>query len=770
MGEAVIRGVLVDLLKGIDGDALDYFTGMVVDNETVDEAELTEMLAPFIESYGLAESSDAAVSVCHELCQRLRGVGLKDSSSSASSATTTELLDKPVVLSEVTKSQINKSDQDTIDTLWGFDTIRQKRNDTMEMTEAGSARYERKALKDQKKWLAELESKFVGEEDDSCQISNMMLPDLSGTSRELDIHVSNFTITYGGAVLLDGADLRLVRGRRYGLVGRNGVGKTTLLKHMAAFDIEGFPRHHRVLHVKQEVKSSSQSVIQVVLEADVERKQLLTREAEILAIQELEAQGAGSGDGGVGAAAQAQALAQELQNIYQRMDAIGCSTAEARAASILSGLRFTDAMQHCPTDSLSGGWRMRVALAGALFIEPDLLMLDEPTNHLDLEAVLWLEDYLQTYPHTVLLVSHDRAFLNEVCTDVILFKDLKLAYYRGNYDTFENTRSEMLLVQQRQHEAQMVKVAHMQEFVDKFRYNAKRASLVQSRIKAIAREDVVDAVEEDTDGFRFSFIDAGQLGRPVIQIEGVTFGFNRESTTVLGLHEAEAEESAGVAKSAADVLLEQKFNILFRNVHLNIDQESRVALVGPNGAGKSTLLNLIQGKLAPQAGYVHCNPQLRLAVFTQYHLDSFDLHQSPLQNLAVRWPKVHESELRAHLGRYEITGNDALKPMKFSSGGQKSRVAFAALTYSKPHVVILDEPTNHLDMEAIQALSEALQAFTGGVVVISHDQHFIQSVCKEIWVVKNKTVAQFRGTFVEYKRVALSQMTGIKAGKASGHR
>jgi ATP-binding cassette subfamily F protein 3 len=268
-------------------------------------------------------------------------------------------------------------------------------------------------------------------------------------------------------VLLEGADLRLVRGRRYGLVGRNGVGKTTLLKHMANFDIEGFPRHHRVLHVKQEVRSSNQSVLEVVLDADVERRQLLAREAEILRLQE-EASNPHSNDvcsasaSAIGeAAADAKtlaALSDELQAVYARMEAIGCATAEARAASILSGLRFTEAMQKCPTDSLSGGWRMRVALAGALFIEPDLLMLDEPTNHLDLEAVLWLEDYLQTYPHTVLLVSHDRAFLNEVCTDVVLFKDLKLTYYRGNYDTFESTRREQQLVQQRQHEAQMVKV------------------------------------------------------------------------------------------------------------------------------------------------------------------------------------------------------------------------------------------------------------------------------------------------------------------------
>lgn len=756
VSEAQIKEVLTSLLEGIDTDALDYFTSMVLDNGAVKEEELTESLAPFIESYGLVEDSAGAEKVCHELCKRLRSMGMQEDDGEGGASTTTALLDKPFVLAEVTRGQISEADQETIDTLWGFDTIRNKRNETIEMTEAGSAKYERRAIKDQKKWLAELESKFVGDEEDGAQISCMTLPDLSGTSRELDIHVSNFTITYGGSVLLDGADLRLVRGRRYGLIGRNGVGKTTLLKHMANFDIEGFPRHHRVLHVKQEVKSSQQSVIEVVLDADVERKQLLAREAAILAIQ-----GGGAGGGGEALKADGKpyteadlvALAAELQSVYDRMSAIGCATAESRAASILSGLRFTDAMQHCATDSLSGGWRMRVALAGALFIEPDLLMLDEPTNHLDLEAVLWLEDYLQGYPHTVLLVSHDRAFLNEVCSDIIHFKDQKLLYYRGNFDAFENTRREQALVQQRQHEAQMVKVAHMQEFVDKFRFNAKRASLVQSRIKAIAREGVVEAVEEETDGFRFSFIDAGQLGRPIIQIEGVTFGYHNSQTTSIG------PVSTTLTPEEAD------HNILFRNVHLNIDQESRVALVGPNGAGKSTLLNLIQGKLTPLSGFIRSNPQLRLAVFTQYHLDSFDLHLSPLQNMATRWPTVPESDLRAHLGRYEVSGNDALKPMKFSSGGQKSRVAFAVLTYTKPHVVILDEPTNHLDMQAIEALGSALQEFQGGVVVISHDQHFIQSLCKEIWVVENKSVAQFKGGFLEYKKMALSQMRGIKAGR-----
>lgn len=594
-----IRQVLEGAIPEIDEEILSYFDSLI-DTNSVTKESLKEVLLPFIESYGLSTGSEDASIICDRLIEGVEGLALYEEKYDD----LPQLLDKAIILSDVTKTHLSKEEQATVDNLWGFENVRKNRNTTLEFSEAASQKYERKAAKEQRKWLEELESQFVGEEDNN-KVSTMMLPDYSAGTKEKDIHVHNFNITYGGKLLLESADLNIVYGRRYGLIGKNGIGKTTLLKHMATFNIEGFPRHHRVLHVKQEVKSSTDTVLQVVLESDIERISLLNKEKELN--EKLK---------DINNTKEIQIAMKELEDLHERLELIGADSAEARAASILSGLQFTEEMQKQSTDSLSGGWRMRVAIAAALFIEPDLLMLDEPTNHLDLEAVLWLEKYLKSYPNTILLVSHDRAFLNEVCTDIVLFEKLKLFYHRGNYDSYEKNREEMRVVQQKQYEAQQIKLQHMQEFVDKFRYNAKRASLVQSRIKQIEKQILIEKIEDEEE-FEFEFYDSGQLGRPIIAIEGVTFGFN---SLVTG----------------------KRLEALFKDVHLNIDQSSRVALVGPNGAGKSTLLKLIQGKYQSWDGVVRINPQLRIGIFTQHHMDSFDLTISPLQNLMNQFPSSNE--------------------------------------------------------------------------------------------------------------------------------
>ncbi|RYY32773.1 ATP-binding cassette domain-containing protein, partial [archaeon] len=349
---------------------------------------------------------------------------------------------------------------------------------------------------------------------------------LTEERKRQDVNITGFSMGYGGELLLSNADLHIVAGRRYGLVGRNGMGKSTLLRHMAHGEVAGagaqtFPKNMRVLHVEQEVVGDSTNVLQTVLDADVERSRLLREEASLTAFLEgvnEEATAAGTAAGWT-----IDTANERIATIAARLEAIDAASAEARASAILAGLGFTNDMQTWPTKSLSGGWRMRVALAAALFCEPDVLCLDEPTNHIDAKSTLWLVEYLLTYPHTLIIVSHDRWFLNQVCTDVIHLTDRHLEYYRGDYDTYERLRAEKARHAARAAESQDMKRAHIQAFIDKFRYNAKRASLVQSRIKALERMEVLEEVADDPK-WRFEFPDPGALPIPVLQIDDVTFG------------------------------------------------------------------------------------------------------------------------------------------------------------------------------------------------------------------------------------------------------
>ncbi|KMT12421.1 hypothetical protein BVRB_5g103530 [Beta vulgaris subsp. vulgaris] len=539
-----------------------------------------------------------------------------------------------------------------------------------------------------------------------------------------DIHLDGFSVSVGGRELIVDGSVTLSFGRHFGLIGRNGTGKTTFLRHLALKAIDGIPKNCQILHVEQEVVGDDTTALQCVLNSDMERTQLLEEEARLLALQkEFELEGSDEKNNGqLNGDVDKDAIVQRLQEIYKRLELIDADSAEARAASILAGLSFSPEMQHKATKTFSGGWRMRIALARALFIEPDLLLLDEPTNHLDLHAVLWLETYLLKWPKTFIVVSHAREFLNTVVTDIIHLQGQKLTTYKGNYDTFERTREEQMKNQMKAFEANEKSRAHMQNFIDKFRYNAKRASLVQSRIKALDRMGFVDAVVNDPD-YKFEFpTPDDRPGPPIISFSDASFGYPGGPT-------------------------------LFKNLNFGIDLDSRIAMVGPNGIGKSTILNLIAGELQPSSGTVFRSAKVRIAVFSQHHVDGLDLSSNPLLYMMRCFPGVPEQKLRGHLGSFGITGNLALQPMYTLSGGQKSRVAFAKITFKKPHLLLLDEPSNHLDLDAVEALIQGLVMFQGGILMVSHDEHLISNSVDELWAVSDGIVTPFRGTFQDYKKL-----------------
>jgi len=549
----------------------------------------------------------------------------------------------------------------------------------------------------------------------------------SKTGVSMDVECNEIVVFAGRQELLYNASLRLAHGHKYGLIGRNGVGKSTLLR--AIFERDGrvpVPKHILIMHVEQEIKGDETPVLESVLKADLEREWLLKIEKE-LATAEVGESGEEPKVHGVG-----------LMEVYERLDDMSSEDAEARAGTILAGLGFTAEDQKRPTKEFSGGWRMRIALAQSLFVQPDLLLLDEPTNHLDVHAVTWLEEFLKTWEKTVVIVSHDRSFLNECTTHTIFLHRKRLWYYGGNYDTFVRVRSEQRTNQEAIAQQQQRKVAHLKQFIARFGHGHKKmAKQAQSRMKILGKlQEEAVSVDFDDPYLQLDFPAAPPLPPPCISVIDAAFGYTED-------------------------------RILYKDLNFGVDCDSRVAIVGPNGAGKSTFLKLLDGSLQPTEGFVRRHAKLSLARFTQHHIEMMDPDQDAVVHMrrlgsggikADGTSEVTVEEARKYLGRFGLQGDLALQPVKNLSGGQKSRLAFAELAWSAPHIMLLDEPTNHLDLETIEGLAMALNKFEGGVVLVSHDDRLVSLVADELWVVMPGpsrdipgTVTVFEGSFEEYK-------------------
>lgn len=559
-----------------------------------------------------------------------------------------------------------------------------------------------------------------------------------------DINLPNIDITFGSKRILSGANLNLAQGRRYGLCGVNGIGKSTLLRFMALREVP-IPTNVSLLYVEQEIVGDGTTALESVLKADVWRDRLISEEKQIESdLNKLEqdaaaavaAAAAAASDEGVGQGSavdmptrqreiKREQLSSRLGEVQAALVDMEAETGPARAASLLYGLGFDEADQSRPTSSFSGGWRMRLALARALFCKPDLLMLDEPSNMLDLNAIAWLEDYLvNDWEGTLLVVSHDRAFLNRVATDIIHQHSERLDYYKGNFDQFYETREERRKNQQREYEANQAKRAHLQAFIDRWRVNANRAAQAQSKMKELEKMPIIDPpASEKIVTFRLP--EAEKLSPPMLQLDNVSFGYTPDKP-------------------------------LLHNINFDVTQQSRIAIIGSNGSGKSTLMKLLVGELTPTSGEQKRNNKLRVGLFTQHHVDQLDLSMSPVGFLMSQHPGLSEQEYRSQLGAFGITGMTGLQKIATLSGGQKSRVAFAHLAMTRPHVLLLDEPTNHLDIDGLDALTGAIKVWNGGVIVISHDERFINNCLDELWVCNKGHVEKFYGSVDKYKSLIVS--------------
>ncbi len=521
----------------------------------------------------------------------------------------------------------------------------------------------------------------------------------------LMLSITDVTYTIGGRMLLDRASLSISEGQRIGLVGPNGTGKSTLFKLISGeLEIDSgkieLNKKISIGMVRQDLPEDETKLIDVVLAADKERASLL-------------------------AEAETSEDPERIGYIYERLSEINAYDAPARAASILAGLGFDEEAQNSPISSFSGGWRMRVALAAVLFCEPDLLMLDEPTNHLDFEAMIWLENYLMRYSKTLIIISHDRDILNKTVNQIIHLNNKSLESYTGNYDQFERMRAEKLMNQQALHEKQVAQQAKMMKFVDRFRASASKAKQAQSRLKAIEKMDIVDAVIAERVS-AFIFPQPEELYSPLITLENVDVGYEEHKP-------------------------------ILHKLNLRIDMDDRIALLGANGNGKSTLVKLLSGRLKAISGEINQPSKLKIGYFSQHQTEELDINLTPYQIMFAAMKDQPEPKVRGALGKFGFDKNKADTIVKDLSGGEKSRLLLSLMSFDAPHIMLIDEPTNHLDIDAREALIQALNNYSGAVILVSHDPHLVECVADRLWLVADGGCRPYDGDVEAYRELIISQ-------------
>jgi len=586
---------------------------------------------------------------------------------------------------------------------------------------------EKKALEKKKKMDAEIAKMTTkggtghSELDANFTVAQALKTGAALTNMEnaVDIKIDKFSIAAKGKDLFTNASLLIAQGRKYGLVGPNGHGKTTLLRHIGNRALQ-IPPNIDVLYCEQEVGADERSALVTVLAADEVRTALLEEQAKLEKEQE-----------------QGKTVTERLAEVYEELQAIGADQAEPKARRLLAGLGFSREMQDRATNKFSGGWRMRVSLARALFIEPTLLMLDEPTNHLDLNAVIWLDNYLQAYKKTLLIVSHDQSFLDNVCSDIIHLDQCKLWYYKGNYSMFKKMEQQKRRERIKDYEKQEKKLKELKSAGQSKKKAESKQKEALTRKQEKGKTKLTKNNDEDNGPqellerpkeyqVHFRFPETSHLTPPILGLYNIDFAYEDQPK-------------------------------LFKEVEFGIDMQSRVAIVGPNGVGKSTFLKLLMGDIEPTKGEQRANRLLKIGRFDQHSGEHLTAEESAAEYL-MRLFNLPVEKARRALGSFGLASHAHTVRMKDLSGGQKSRVALAELTLSAPDVIVLDEPTNNLDIESIDALGDAIKEYDGGVIIVSHDERLIRETECQLWVIEEQTINELEGDFEDYRKEVLEQL------------